>query len=84
MAAVCDVMKEFVHCPNFMENKELLLQQLGDKLVAIGWFAADSPGLRGTLDFLKQGSKEQIQDLTKAFERRLKEPDSCGRRQFQK
>jgi hypothetical protein len=84
MAATSDVMKEFVHCPYFMEKKELLLQQLGDKLVAIGWFAADSPGLRGTLDFLKQASEEQIQGLIIAFERRLTEPDSCGRSQSQK
>jgi hypothetical protein len=77
-------MKAFVHCQKSMENKKLLIRQLGDKLVQMGWFVADSPGLRGTLDFLSQAPEEQIQGLIKACERRMAEPVCCDLRQSQK
>ena len=84
-------MKAVLQCPMGMQNtsdtpassepgsKERLLQELAGKLVDMGWFVAGSEGLRGTIDFLRQASADQVQGLINACGRRITDPPRFGR-----
>ncbi len=61
-------------------SRDALLAELADRLVRMGWFTAGSPGLAGTLDFLRQAPEDQLQGLVKACERHLADPPCCGGR----
>ena len=59
-------------------GKEALLQELGAKLVQMGWFVAGSEGLQGTLDFLRAAPENHLQGLINGCERNIAQPSRCG------
>ena len=54
--------------------KGALLQELGAKVVQMGWFAAGSEGLQGTLDFLREAPEDHLLGLIKGCQQRIDQP----------
>lgn len=59
-------------------EKEVLLGQLADKLVQMGWLSSGSPGVRAIMDNFRQAPEDQILGLIEACERRIADPPRCG------
>lgn len=59
-------------------SKEVLLEQLAEKLVQMGWLSSGSPGVRAIMDNFRQAPEDQILGLIEACERRIADPPRCG------
>jgi hypothetical protein len=57
-----------------MNPHELLVQQLAERLVKMGWLTANSAGMRQMMENLRNGADDQLRGLIAACERRIANP----------
>jgi len=58
-------------------QKDALLQELGDKLVQMGWFVPNSAGVRDVKNAFRSASEATLKGLITACERRIANPPRC-------
>ena len=60
------------------DDHEVLVRELADRLVRMGWLTPDSEGLRQMIENLRNGSDDQLAGLVAACDRRIANPPRCG------
>ncbi len=76
-AGLCPFVVEPEAVPTADPHK-LLVQQLADRLVRMGWFTPYSPGFQQMIENLRNGSDDGLKGLITACDRHLAGPPSCG------
>jgi hypothetical protein len=60
------------------DDHEILVRELADRLVRMGWLTPDSEGLRQMIEDLRNGSDDQLAGFIAACDRRIADPPCCG------
>jgi hypothetical protein len=65
------------HADEERARKDVLLHELTDKIIRLGWLVPESAGVRGIRNFFSNASEDTLKDLIAASERRIANPPRC-------